>query len=237
MILAAGLGTRLRPLTDRIPKALVPIAGKPLLQHTLETLIIQGASSAIINVHHHAAQIIRYMEEHPCSIPTFISDESTELLNTGGGIRHALPLMNEEGPVLIHNVDILSNANLRDFYERNKKNPATLLVSPRPSTRQLIVREGLLVGWTNLTTGEIRGSADGEQYAFSGIHLYSPTLGRKTMSSGKWPAAFSIIDYYLDECQHTPIHVEVDSNLRLLDVGKVDSLQQAEDMLKNLQKK
>lgn len=236
MIFAAGLGTRLRPLTDSMPKALVPIAGKPLLQHTLDTLTRQGATEAVVNIHHFGEQIIRYLEEHPAPIPVRISDEREALLNTGGGLRRALPLFtaNEpETPVLIHNVDILSNMDLCGFYERNALYPATLLVSPRKSTRQLIVKDSRLVGWKNLTTGEVRGSEEGEQYAFSGIHLFSPALGRATMQ--EWPEAFGIMDYYLSVCSEVEIHVEVCPTLRLLDVGKLDTIAQAEAMLHELQ--
>lgn len=234
MIFAAGLGTRLRPLTDTMPKALVPVAGQPLLAHTLSTLIRQGATESVVNVHHFGEQIIDHLATHPYPIPVHISDERCALLNTGGGLRKALPLFGQEDstPVLIHNVDILSNADLQAFYERNRQFPATLLVSPRPSTRQLIIREGRLIGWTNLTTGEVKGSLDGEQYAFSGIHLFSPALGAATMS--EWPEAFSIMDYYLSICHEVEIHAEVCPDLRLLDVGKADSITQAEQFLSSL---
>lgn len=232
MIFAAGLGTRLRPLTDTMPKALVPVAQKPLLWHTLQRLQNQGATSAVINVHHFGEQIIQYISENKCPFPVTISDERSALLNTGGGLRKALPLFDADTPVLIHNVDILSDANLRGFFERNQHYPATLLVSPRPSARQLIVRNHRLVGWTNLTTGEMRGSSEGDKYAFSGIHLFSPSLGRATMS--EWPEAFSIMDYYLSICDTHEIHVEVAPELRLMDVGKLDSLSAAEEFLRSL---
>ena len=232
IILAAGLGTRLRPLTDTLPKALVPVGGKTLLQHTLESLIRQGTSEAVVNVHHFGQQIIDFLREHPAEIPVHISDERALLLNTGGGIRQAITRFadkSDRSPVLIHNVDIFSNADLQGFYERNLQHEATLLVSRRPSTRQLFIRDGRLVGWTNLTTGEVRGSADGEQYAFSGIHLISPTLVENTMQA--WPEAFSIMDYYLDICATHEVHAEVCRDLRLLDVGKMDTLAEAEQRL------
>ena len=235
MIFAAGLGTRLRPLTDSMPKAMVPLCGQPLLRHTIDTLLRQGATEVVVNVHHFGEQIIDYISNQEWPIPIRISNERTTLLNTGGGLRAALPLFSQNkphSPILIHNVDILSNMDLRAFYERNATYAATLLVSPRKSTRQLVVRDGLLVGWKNLTTGEVRGSADGEEYAFSGIHLFSPELGQRTMK--EWPESFSIMDYYLSICPHEPIHVEVCPTLRLLDVGKIDALPQAEEFLRNL---
>lgn len=240
IILAAGLGTRLRPLTDTMPKALVPVGGKTLLQHTLDTLISQGATEAIVNIHHFGQQIIDFLHNNPQAIPVHISDERNELLNTGGGIRKAIQILEatlhkeecDNSPVLVHNVDIFSNADLADFYKCNKQFPATLLVSPRPSTRQLIVRKGRLVGWKNLTTGETKGSVEGEQYAFSGIHMISPLLVRTTMDS--WPPSFSIMDYYLSVCADYDIHIDVQPNLRLLDVGKTASLAEAQQMLRTL---
>lgn len=235
MIFAAGLGTRLRPLTDNMPKALVPVLQKPLLDHVLTRLIHQGATEAIVNIHHFGEQIVEYLEAHTYPIPVYISDEREKLLNTGGGLRKALDIFDannkscDEEPILIHNVDIFSNADLKSFYERNKSYPATLLVSKRPSTRQLYVKDNRLVGWTNITTGEVRGSEEGEQFAFSGIHLFSPTLGRSTMQS--WPDAFSIMDYYLSICADHEIHVDICSDLKLLDVGKTDSILQAEQFL------
>ncbi|MBQ0163924.1 MAG: NTP transferase domain-containing protein [Bacteroidaceae bacterium] len=231
LILAAGLGTRLRPLTDTMPKALVPVSGQPLLQHTLNALIRQGATEAIVNVHHFSRQIVSYLQQNPQPIPVKVSDESAQLLNTGGGIRQAVGLLPsdcEEG-LLVHNVDILSNADLRRFYGQNAHRPAALLVSRRQSTRQLIVRDHRLVGWKNLTTGEVRGSDNGESYAFSGIHIISPTLVRTAMAS--YPPAFSIMDFYLSVCADVPIHVVPDPQLQLLDVGKTASLSQAADFL------
>lgn len=232
MIFAAGLGTRLRPLTDTMPKALVPVSGKPLLEHTIDRLVAQGATEAVVNVHHFGEQIIDFLASREWPIPVKVSDERAVLLNTGGGLRKALALMTGDQPVLIHNVDIFSNADLRGFYEQNKDNAATLMVSRRSSTRQLVVRDGRLVGWMNLTTGQTKGETEGEHYAFSGIHLFSPQLGHDTM--GAWPEAFSIMDYYLSICRDVEVRVHVADDLQLLDVGKVESLTQAEKFLSTL---
>ena len=113
MIFAAGLGTRLRPLTDTMPKALVRLEGQPLLWHVLQRLRQAGFQRIVVNVHHFAQQIIDYLAANDnFGLDLRISDESDALLDTGGGIRKALPLLDEHSPVLIHNVDIMSNADL-----------------------------------------------------------------------------------------------------------------------------
>jgi N-acetyl-alpha-D-muramate 1-phosphate uridylyltransferase len=121
MIFAAGLGTRLKPLTDTMPKALVPVGGKPLLEILIRKLVASGFTEIVINVHHFADQIIRFVEEHDAfGADVRFSDESGKLLETGGGIKKAIPLLLEGGvaerPFLVHNVDILSNVDLQDFY-------------------------------------------------------------------------------------------------------------------------
>ena len=117
MIFAAGLGTRLKPLTDRMPKALVPVAGEPLLAHVIRKLKAEGFTRIVVNVHHFADQIIDYLHTHDFGVEIHISDETSKLLDTGGGIRHAAHWFETDSPVLIHNVDILSNANLSRLYD------------------------------------------------------------------------------------------------------------------------
>ena len=237
LIFAAGLGTRLRPLTDTMPKAMVPVAGKPLLAHTIERLVSEGATEIVVNVHHFADQIKAYLTAHDHGIPVRVSDETERLLDTGGGLRKALTLFQTEpeGPVLIHNVDILSDAPLRRFYQECRDSGAALLVSPRQSTRQLYFdRQMRLTGWQNLTTGDTRGFLPGERpgdftpYAFSGIHLFSPRLAAAMEPYGE---RFPIMDFYLGECRNTPIKGHPCPTLRLLDIGKTAALKQAEDFL------
>jgi NDP-sugar pyrophosphorylase family protein len=239
MIFAAGLGTRLRPLTDTLPKALVPVAGKPLLQHVVDKLLGSGCTELVINVHHLAEQIYRYVEEHQhFGIPVHFSDETALLLETGGAIKKAAPLLQGDAPFLIHNVDILSNVDLARFYADNKDYPATLLVSPRETQRYLLFdpETHRLKGWTNLKTGEVKTPYPNldvekcEKYAFSGIHLFSPQLFPRLEV---WPEKFSIIDFYLSICHEVEIHADIHPDLRLMDVGKVDTLAQAEDFLAN----
>ena len=153
MIFAAGLGTRLKPLTDRMPKALVRVSGKPLLEHTIERLRMAGCKNIVVNVHHFANQIIDFLNANDFGIDIRISDETEQLLDTGGGIKKAAPLFDSESPILIHNVDILSNVDLHAFYdrvalaERQSQVDALLLVSGRKTKRYLIFDETMrLVG-------------------------------------------------------------------------------------------
>lgn len=168
MIFAAGLGTRLRPLTDKMPKALVEVDGKPLIEHVIEKLRKSGFTSIVVNVHHFSNQIIDYLNAHDFGVDIRISDETDKLLDTGGGLRKAAHLFNPDEQVLIHNVDILSNADLRTFYEQGPlmtnyatggkmKAAATLLVSWRKTKRYLLFDADMrLVGWTNIETGEVK---------------------------------------------------------------------------------
>ena len=239
MIFAAGMGTRLKPLTDTMPKALVPVEGAPLLAHTIQHLCQVGVDEIVVNVHHFAPMIVDYLRQHdfPCEIK--ISDESEMLLETGGGLRKASALFGtDDSPILIHNVDIFSNANLQTFYERNRHESAALMVSSRKSSRQLLFNDQLeLVGWTNLNTGEVRtpfNNLDIEKchrYAFSGIHLFSPSLFPLMED---FPERFSIIDFYLKICDRVKIKADVREGLKMLDVGKQDTLREAEDFLEQL---
>ena len=229
MIFAAGLGTRLKPLTDTMPKALVPVSGKPLLQHVIEKLTAVGCPlSLVINVHHFAQQIKDFLKErNNFGLDISISDESDCLLETGGGIKKAAPLFTSLEPILIHNVDIFSNVDLGAFYEQSRDNAATLLVSSRESSRYLYFDDDdNLVGWENTKTGETKGlTTSPRRYAFSGIHVFSPKLFRYFR---EFPDRFGIIDFYLAICQREKIKCVVKDDLRLLDVGKLDSLKQAE---------
>ena len=168
MIFAAGLGTRLKPITDTMPKALVPVGGEPLLHHVICKLRDAGYTHLVVNVHHFAGQIREYLATHDFGVSIAISDESAQLLETGGGIAHAAPLLLPcEDPILIHNVDILSNLDLAWF--RSEVRPSalsTLLVSERETSRYLLFGEDMrLMGWTNVTTGEVRSPFPAEALA------------------------------------------------------------------------
>jgi NDP-sugar pyrophosphorylase family protein len=238
MVFAAGLGTRLKPLTDRIPKALVEVGGQPLLQHVLNRLEAAGAVRVVVNVHHFSNQIISFLENHDFpGLDIRVSDESDLLLETGGGLKKASSLFHDSLPILIHNVDILSNVDLAGFYH-HAEGQATLLVSDRPSSRKLLFDESMrLVGWTNVQTGEVKSPYPDLQpesclqYAFSGIHTFSPTLFHLMEP---WPDRFGIIDFYLSVCHQVEIKGYLKEDLRLMDVGKLDTLQAAETFLHSL---
>lgn len=255
MIFAAGLGTRLRPLTDTMPKALVTVGGKPLLWHVLSKFQAAGYERVVVNVHHFAQQIVDYLETIDFGMDIRISDERAQLLETGGGIKHARQLLSDDSPVLIHNVDILSNVDF-DWLARQHEpmEDAVLLVSRRQTSRYLLFDSGMrLMGWTNVSTGEVRSpfpwlreaeltvgddlSVAGQwpggktlyAFAFSGIHSFSPRL---FPLMDRFPDRFSIIDFYLSTCHRAHIVGCEKPDLRLLDVGKLDSLERAEAFLK-----
>jgi len=233
MIFAAGLGTRLKPITDVKPKALVEVGGEPLLRRVVANLKAAGASRVVVNVHHFASQIKDYLRDNDdFGIDIRVSDESEKLLDTGGGIKKAMPLFLPDTPILIHNVDILSNVDLQDFYSRIADNDALLLVSSRQTKRYLLFDGAMrLVGWTNLETGEVRSPYSDivpracRMYAFAGIHVLSPRL-LPLMEA--FPDKFGIIDFYLKMCAERVIRGYVKDDLRLMDVGKMDTLQLAD---------
>ena len=248
MIFAAGLGTRLKPLTDHCPKAMVEVAGRPMIAHQLLKLRDAGFRRVVINVHHFAEQIIDYVNANSgFGLDVAFSDERGQLLDTGGGIRKALPLFDSDSPVLIHNVDIFSNADLEELYNIHVTDgaEASLLVSKRDTSRYLIFDDkGYLVGWKNIKSGEVRTSYDGlqqtlgrlveddEQYrlrAFSGIHVISPTLFPLLREADE---VFSIINFYWqNSLTHHIRSVEAPANFRWVDAGKPEALNKAAEIV------
>ena len=182
MIFAAGLGTRLKPLTDTLPKALVPVAGRPLIEHVTNKLEESGISEAVVNVHHFAEKIEHWVAEYHGHMKFDVSDERTRLLETGGGILHARRYLEGCGTFLIHNVDILSDLDIGWFASQVRNEAvATLLVSDRKTSRYLLFdpQTMRLMGWTNISTGEVRtpypdlDPSQCRMLAFSGIHILS----------------------------------------------------------------
>jgi len=235
LIFAAGLGTRLKPITESIPKALVPVGGKPLLQHIIEKLSNSGFKEIVINVHHFPEQIIRFLQaNNNFGLNINISDESDKLLDTGGGIRKASALLKGEEPFLVHNVDILSNADLSELYHGHirQKDIATLLVSPRKTSRYLLFDEqNLLKGWINESTGEVKSPVADfspekyRKFAFAGIQVISPEIFEMMKAM---PDKFSIIDFYLSIAAGANIRACPVAGLEMVDVGKVESLKEIE---------
>lgn len=249
MILAAGKGTRLRPFTDTMPKALVPVDKEPMISRLISHLKKQGATEIIVNVHHFSEMLIDYLHKHEWGVPIRISDETNMLLDTGGGIKQARFLCKSSTfPLLVHNVDIISNADLKTFYKNSLNNDATLLVSKRVTTRYLLFNnENKLVGWTNIKTGEVKSPYTHlipdsptfcpqalnalHRYAFSGIHCIAPSLFD---SMDEFPKSFSIIDFYLSVCANKNICAINDPALTLLDLGKPETLGKAKSFLNTL---
>ena len=262
MIFAAGLGTRLKPLTDTRPKALVEIAGKPLIEHVLYKLVSAGFNDIVVNVHHFADMIEewgRKIVNEPYykdkNIRITFSDERDELLETGGGILHASSLLtcnNPEHRFLVHNVDILSNLRLEELWAySSESSDAVLVVSKRKTARYLIFDDDMkLVGWTNIQTGEVKSpfnevhetiaklhsnELDIEKYhlrAFAGIHYIKTKLIDSMYS---WPTKFSIIDFYLKNCDSHEIKGYTFEDLKLIDVGKLHTLEDANNFAHILQ--
>lgn len=245
MIFAAGLGTRLKPLTDTIPKALLPIAGKTLLQWQIEKLRNAGIREIVVNVHHFADQIIDYLRTNDnfgCYIA--VSDERGQLLETGGGLYNARDLLcdGSDTPVLACNVDILSNIRIGEVEQSYHPDMLGLLVvSRRQTQRYLLFDDNLrLHGWANIATGELRpeGLAHADTFqrlAFSGMQILSPAIfdnmGTTIAQKG---CKFSLIDLYLNLCATQPLYGYIPSGYRMMDVGKIDQLATAESFAKTL---
>ena len=233
MIFAAGLGTRLRPLTNDRPKALVEVCGKTLLQHCIEMLIGNGATRIVINVHHFAEMMKEYISNLKYNVDIQISDESQLLLDTGGGLKKAIGLFSGSEPVVIANVDILTNIDLRRMMQQHidSKADATLAIRNRNSSRVLLFdNSNQLKGWQNTKTGESIYVAEKDgltPFAFSGIHIISPSL------FDKFPAdeVFPIIPHYLKLAEnHKIIGYRHDSDY-WFDAGSVEKIAEAERFL------
>lgn len=237
LVFAAGLGTRLRPITDHIPKALVPVAGVPMLERVIKKLSAQGCQSFVVNVHHFASQIEDFLRDNGnFGLPIAISEELEEPLETGGGIRHAAPLLHsEEGRFLVHNADILSTLDIGWFIgQDNPGTLATLLVRDAPADRCLLFDDDMrLTGWTNVKTGEVKSPylpdydpSAYHKFSFCGIHIISEDVFPAMAS---WPSKFGIIDFYLSMAALRPIKgVVAPADMRLVDIGSPDGLREAE---------
>lgn len=238
MILAAGRGTRLQPLTDNTPKALIKAGGMTLLHRLIHKLKIQGITEILINVHHYSAQIRTFLEENNnFNIPIIVSDESELLLETGGGIKKAAEFLEGDEAFIVHNVDVLSDIDLRKIYADHVKNKSlvTLAVRDRPTSRYLLFDDEMRMhGWENRSSGDRiipSGDRTGLQpLAFSGIHVISPHIFPLILEEG----AFSIIDTYLRLCtDHLIRGFRHDEGL-WIDAGKPDGLKLANMLLGDL---
>ena len=234
MILAAGLGTRLGTLTQDKPKALVPLNGKPLLQHCIENLMANGFHHIVINVHHFGEQIVDFVESHPFDAEIDISDEHDLLMDTGGGIVKATPLFKDSKTVLVHNVDIISNVNLGKMSQQfiNSGDDAWLLTQDRETNRKLLFRDdGQLVGWRNKADGNFKWVYDSfgeyQEMAFSGLHFFRSDLFAEFEVKRQ-----SVIDLYLDLAKRNRIISKPIQPDYWFDLGKPEQLYAAETYLK-----
>ncbi len=235
IIFAAGLGSRLKPITDTVPKALVKVNGKTLLEHSLNHLKKYGIVDVAINVHHHADQIIRFIENKPVSgMNIFISDERNKLLETGGGLKKVTSFFENEPFFIACNVDIISDLNYNELIAFHQKENAlaTLVVRSRKTNRYFLFNEHAdLCGWKNMQNNEIRLSNTQLQrlnpYAFSGIQVINAEMLSLLHSYGD---AFSITDVYIKLCAFYKIKAFIDQTSYWIDVGTPSKLDEANKM-------
>ncbi len=247
MILAAGLGTRLKALTQDKPKALVTLNGKPLLQHCFENLIANGFHHIVINVHHFGEQIIDFVGCHQFDADIEISDERDLLMDTGGGIVKATPLFKDSKAVLVHNVDIISNVNLGEMSQQflASGDDAWLLTQDRETNRKLLFDdENLLIGWTNKAEAQFKwvdesstalrqaqgpGPYNYKEMAFSGLHFFRNDLFAEFEEKPQ-----SVIDLYLNLAKNNRIISKTIQPDFWFDLGKPEQLKTAENYLNRI---
>ncbi len=231
MILAAGLGTRLRPLTDRTPKPLLPVGGVPLLERVARRLVAAGADRLIINVHHHADQIAAYVHQHDdFGVDVRFSEEVSEPLDTGGGLWHARAHFRKDAPFLLHNGDILTDAPLKQIYASHCTSGAlaTLAVRPARESRYLLFDDRGLLGFSPRGGGADRTVRDPvgrvEQWDFAGIHVIDPRIFELVTERG----IFSVVDTYLRLSQAGERVVACPFDGVWLDIGTPEGLAEAD---------
>ena len=235
MIFAAGLGIRLKPLTDNIPKALVEVSGKPLLEHAINKLQQYGYSDIIINVYHFAGQLKEFLKQkNNFGIRIELSDESEQLLDTGGGLKKAAWFFNDNKPFLVHNVDVLSDIDLNALYQLHMQGNslATLAVRQRDTSRYFLFDEQLyLCGWKNNETGELKISKGNAgtltPLAFSGIQIVNPEIFKLINENGK----FSMTGVYLRLAASNRVKGFMHDSGYWFDLGKPESIKEAEVIL------
>ena len=235
MLFAAGLGTRLKPFTNEHPKALAQVNGKTLLQHNIQYLQQFGIKNVVVNVYHFANQIIDIVNENNgWGSNIIISDETAEVLETGGGLKKAIPLFGEAENIVLMNVDILTDLNIENMFQYHISNNAlaTLAVTARETSRYFIFdNNNKLCGWMNTKTNEVKGidkfdETQDKKLAFSGIHIINKKLFTLMQQEGK----FSMVDVYLDLMKTNSIIAFEHSQDKFIDVGKPESITKAAAM-------
>ena len=245
MVLAAGLGSRLGVLTQSRPKALVEVGGRPMLEHILGKLSGAGYGRFVINIHHFAPMVRSFLEgKEDFGLEIHLSEETPDLLDTGGGILHARPFLEGCGSFLVHNVDIFSNLDIGAFsMEASRKDGiSSVLVSSRISRsgRYFLFDEDMcLRGWTDEKKGIVRSpypDFDPEscrRFAFNGVHMLSSGIFEAFEKAGlEDGTSFSIADFYIDNCDRYPVWGICPENLRVIDAGKISDLAYVEDFIR-----
>ena len=222
LLLAAGLGTRLRPLTDDRPKALVAVGGQTLLERNIRFLKSKGVSEIIVNIHHFGEQIVSFVRQHDFGLPVRISDERDLLRDTGGAIRHAAPFFSGEEDFLVYNVDVLSDISLKKLYDAHKRqrNLATMAVRHRQSERQLLFGSDLrLVG--RYSPDDAAAREPGMHIAaFSGIHLLSTRIFNMLPEEERFP----ILPVYLELTRNEGIRGFFHDDSGWMDMGRPEHI-------------
>jgi len=233
MIFSAGLGTRFKPWTDKHPKALALVNGKPLLQHNIEYLQRYGITDVVINVHHFADQIIEAVKQNSgWGSNILISDETNEVLETGGGLLKAKDLLQNGKPFVTLNADFLTDLNVANLIEfhKNKKSLISFGITNRKTSRYFLFDEdNRLCGWRNTTTGEEKISIVKDnlrQMAYSCVVVFQPEIFELIPQRGK----FSLVETYLSLAADYPIYGYDHSGDKLVDVGKPESVAVAEKL-------
>jgi NDP-sugar pyrophosphorylase family protein len=237
IVFSAGLGTRLQHLTLDCPKALVRVNGKPLLWYAIKKLTDAGVTQIVVNTHHFSQQISDYINKTDFPVPVLISDESDQLLDTGGGLKKAGKLLQGKAPIIGYNVDVISTVNLNEVLNDHSKNHslATLVVRRRETNRYLMFDENMqLAGWKNTANGDHIITGDqfehAQAYAFSGIQVVSPEIFDHITEEGKFP----IVQLYLRLSKSQKIMGFHDHSDFWLDAGKPEHLPLAENFFRNL---
>ncbi|MCM1292993.1 MAG: sugar phosphate nucleotidyltransferase [Bacteroides sp.] len=243
MIFAAGIGSRLAPITDTMPKALVEVGGVPAIERVAVKMAQAGIRDIIVNVHHFADMVVDYVSEMGSRIGVniLISDESDLLLDTGGGLLKAVRQFGFNEPLLLHNADIMTDFDLTAMIYAYKSDlpDALLMVGSRDSSRKLLFDDdNRMRGWKNMTTGEVRPDSlsvsEAEEYkpkSFSGVHVLSPSLYSRLEDYSRCVGdKFSITPFYVDCCASSVIQgYEPSTPYHWWDIGRLSTLEQARE--------
>lgn len=238
LVFAAGLGTRLRPLTLDRPKALVEVGGEPMLGRVIRRLAAAGVDRVVVNNHHFSNKVKSYLAANDFGVETAVSDESDLLLDTGGGLLKARRLLDDGQPFFVHNADIFTDLDLAAMAEAHRRSGAgaTLLVQPRRSSRQLLFdRCGRLMAWENIKTGEVRPAgaetAGLEPLAFGGIHILSPSVFEPLSRYSSEPV-FPIVPFYVDNAKKIDIRAYLaPTSTNWFDIGNPEKLEAARQFI------